>query len=235
MRKIILIALFVICVSAFGQRDYMPMVKSGRMWITENDYSTIRTIMEVRNDTIVNGEQWYVLVAYPENNPQDSRSILTRECNRKVYVRSIEEDADEQDECLVLDFSLETGDVVNMGYNYTVEKNFDVIRGIRRDVLLFYDQTYTVEQVWMEGVGIVNNKTLIDADVPMFLENGTRLVACYQNNECLYYDNTTKIDASLSSKVATNKNIYDITGRKVNCIASKGMHIRGDKKCYIYK
>lgn len=231
MKKIILVALLLNAVVSFAQHDYMPMIKPGRVWITTNDNSTIRTIMEVRNDTIVNGEQWYVLAAYPENNPEDSRSILTREYERRVYMRSIEDDADEQDECLVLDFGLETGDVVNMGYNYTVEKDFDVIRGIRRDVLLFYDQTDSVGQVWMEGVGIVNSKTLIDINVPMFLENGTRLVACYQDDECLYYDHATKIDATPWAEAMPGNAIYDVMGRKVNPTTSKGVYIRGGKKC----
>lgn len=234
MRLSFLIILLFITTNVVAQREYVPMIKPGRVWVTENDFSTARNVIEVTNDTIINGEQWYVLVAYPENNPQDCQRRLTRECERKVYMRGIEKDADEQDERIVLDFSLSTGDVVNMGGNYSVEKGVEVIRGIRRDVLWFLDYAYSVEQVWMEGVGIVNNKTLIDTDVPMFLENGTRLIACYQDDECLYYDNTTKIDASLSSKVVTNKNIYDITGRKVTGTASKGIRIRGEKK-FFYK
>lgn len=159
MKSIIYVFLFIILINKSFSQDYIPTVKTGRIWEVFYPHglgtSTIDKY-QIRCDTIINNTT-YKKVSYLSN----------------VYIGAVREDIDNKrvyffrknatQESLVADYSLAVGDLFYFGQ---MAKNLDSIKvkyihGANRKVFYFDELTQFIEGEGLNYSGIIDDRNYV--------------------------------------------------------------------------
>lgn len=169
--------------------SYLPMLEVGKKWIyTVHD----------QYDPIIDGKDIEILAE--QKSKLDERYVFNLRVmqpglDAPYYLNAYEENGigyffyEEYMEYVpMIDLDLELGKNIN-GYEL-IEKGYDEIEGISRYVLTFHDKYSDSRFYWIEGIGSTRSSFL----TPLVTStNGghLELKECYQNDLCIYRNETT--------------------------------------------
>ena len=178
----------------------------------------------VCGDTIVGGKPMKRL--YVEHADSDYRYYTAAyEEDKRLYVCSAAFGDDGREPHLALDFNLHAGDEVG-GISITAEDSIRV-NGTERRRLTFGNISPTA--YWVEGVGANNN--LLCTPYDAHIGDVTYMMACYDNGTLTFKQDdfsAQPITSGISAVSGTPihaKGTYDLSGRRLNNAAPRGIYI----------
>ena len=242
MKKLLLIAFALLCISTVGAKEYKPMLTDGKLWkwVEENimQGNHIYSIA-VYGDTIVRGQTCKRIYFRPEDfNPSDVSS-LSGDClaayeeDGCVYVDDIL--FQNQGKFVkMLDFNMQVGETL-FGYIKVANEDYKEINGDRVRRIKFRN-SYKDVSVWVEGIGPCNNYYSTPLPVPTNGYMGDRMLECYDNGKLIYTADdflkgwdTNGIALPTAEKTAGGTT-YDISGKPTNAPHKGEIYIKDGKK-----
>ena len=236
--KAFILILCAIFANVAKAQQYLPMLTDGKEWhcIEEVKYSqhdgTFPLVFKVLGDTIVDGNTYKAISKeYTDSMPDilEKRYIhLAYEQNSKVY----RYDAESKTSTLLLDFSLQEGDVATESGDTIVEVDTIYCYGQFRRRLRLGNEYSKEDNYWVEGIGCNVDNGLVPMPL-MSYHHVAHIVACYDNGQLIFdekcfYPSTSSIGAVPVDSVHDGKT-YDLSG-KVVPDGFKGLCIRNGRK-----
>lgn len=233
MKKYLLLLLTLMSMASWAQENYLSLVEQGKKWtyrcnghVYEFDY---RYTLE--GDTTVAGNDCLKMYSDNKDNKGEIRyeGALYEE-NKKVYCFYPEKD----EATLLYDFGCKVHDTLKIGNVDLISLSIDTITGIickgeRYDFqaqLPEEDESFVMGIVsWIEGVGATKDFFNM---LPL-AGNYNSLVACEVNGEVLY-QSSTAIQSVRSRQPNDNGAIFDLQGRRLSSLPSKGIYIQNGRK-----
>lgn len=234
--RLVSLILFVVIANLARAQQYIHMLTDGKEWqcMEEISYSYFTdgvfpfTYM-VMGDTIVDGNSYKKIVhQYTDSVPANRKhktTFLAFERDAKVYLFNSEE----KKNILLLDFSLQKGDVANE-YMETVE-DIDTIYcyGQYRRRMRIGNAT---DKYWVEGIGPNSESAFAPKAVASYVDN-SYVLYCYDNGKLIFDKqcfasptaaiNGIRIDSDNKGKT------YDTSGR-ITTGETRGIYIRCGRK-----
>ena len=239
MRNTLLTLLLAIPLVSFAQKDYLPFVEDGKVWVINWSVTDLdnNITFEASGDSVLNGVHYTVI-----------GNELLREEGAKVYVY----DNFYQGEKVLYDFSLSVGDVAYSDLEEEIRLHVvcvDTIEvnGISRKRIGFFtgnqleyygdklDHTDPKQwaNCWVEGIGGMYGLT--DTYGWYIIGSTTRMQRCYVNDKCIftYDDFFTKPVSGISNPIGLpsgKDDIYNLQGCRVTSPQKNGLYIKNGKK-----
>lgn len=236
MKKFILFFLILQPLASFAQGGYRPLVEQGKKWTYHHDdyQHAFDYYYTLEGDTVVAGID--CLKMYSDNKNDKGETLYEGalfEDNKKVYCFFPDKDEAE----LLYDFDCEIGDTVKSM----------VVKDIRTDTISTVVKRYLFEAYLVSDDGEESHVLLGDASwiegvgsemdffnmLPM-AGNYNSLVACEVNGEVLFkIPPSAAIHNARSCQPDENGAIFDLQGRRLQSIPTKGFYIHNGKKWII--
>lgn len=230
-RIVIFVAFLVIALSAMAQWTYHPFAKEGKV------FAGGEWTYKMEGDTII-GNNSYKRVFITEKGKETRYWGATRDEGMQVYMIK----AGEIMEKLYYDFGKENKYVDTIGNRkVTIEECFfgATDGGDYRKVRWVFPEQgtgiiTTEDYIWVDGIGNIGD--------PFNLISGWGCVDCYEDGVCvfntdliaqIFLNHATFIKAPSFSH-SISKTIFDLQGRRITSIPSRGVYIMDGKK-YVKK
>ena len=237
MKKYLLLLLMSQSFALFAQDGYRLLVEPGKKWTYHNDsyqYEYDYHYM-IEGDTIVAGKNCLKIYSNNKDNKSETRyeGALYEE-DKKVSCFY----PDKDEAALLYDFGCKIGDTLSMNGCDFIVQSIDTIIGVvcegERYALQVqkYDDNANNTVIlgtlyWIEGVGA----TLDFFNMLPLYGNYNSLVACEVNGEILYQKSPNAIKGIKSSMLGSDGGAaYNLLGRRLSSIPTKGIYIQNGKK-----
>ena len=237
MKKYLLLLLMSQSFALFAQDGYRLLVEPGKKWTYHND--TYRYEYDyhymLEGDTVVVGKNCLKMYSENKNNNGEIcyEGALFEE-NKKVYCFYPEKN----ETALLYDFGCKVGDTLKIGNIDLITLSIDTIVGIicKGERYDFQAQRYGEDMgepfvmgtlSWVKGVGA----TLDFFNMLPLAGNYNSLIACEVNGEILYQKSPNAIKGIKSSMLGSDGGAaYNLLGRRLSSIPTKGIYIQNGKK-----
>ena len=233
MKRIVIFAtLLVIAITAMAQWTYHPFAKEGKVFIGDNKK------YEMLGDTVI-CNKGYKRVFITQKSKETRYWGATRDEGMQVYIVK----AGNNTEMLFYDFGDDNNYVLDYGREeahvreaFVWVTNSGDYRKLRYAVP--YDKNSDLQRasafLWIDGIG-----NMSDPFDPIY---GDGYFDCYEDGVCVYnfalleemiLNQSTSIKAPSFSHSIRNA-LFDLQGRRITGIPSRGVYIKGGKK-YVKK
>ena len=238
MRRILLFALLLLPQLLQAQEVFSrPIAEDHKVWRHENmELPGNRTrLTYTEGDTILANQhyfKYYTCNTFGSNIGYYEGAIYDE--GRKTYIIK----AGETEPQLLYNFDVVVGDVITInGDELCVEK--DTIMELNNELyryLKLYNITRSKEANettsvwWIEGIGALT--PYLSHSTYCEKRDTRKLVACYVDQELVYYDEDYTLDVPILWQTTnTDNSLYDLSGRRVKKgELHKGVYIQGRKK-----
>ena len=234
MQKRLKISVMALCLSAaaMAQTDYLPLLEEGKKWhYTYRNWATKETYKYVEylsSDTIIDGK------TYTKNCQQDGQVLyLLREEGGKVY----EYNGRQKSEILLYDFTLSVGDIAKSWSEDAGAIVADIgeisTGGVSRKkmALCYYSGEYIDydrPNFWVEGMG--SDGGLMNPFSNHMVGGFVFLDYIEMPDGSIFNFNDVNSVRSVENGGATNRQTFDLQGRRLKTVPKKGVYIRDGKK-----
>ena len=235
MKKYLLLLVTLMSIASWAQENDLPLVEQGKKWTyhhANNEY-VWDYYYTLKGDTVVSGKN--CLKMYSDNKGNDGEICYEGslfEEGKKVYCFYPEKD----EANLLYDFDCKVGDTLKIGNVDLITLSIDTIVGIicKGEHYDFQAQWYDEDMgepfvmgtlSWVKGVGA----TLDFFNMLPLAGNYNSLVACEVNGDVLY-QSSTAIQNVRSHQPNDNGAIFDLQGRRLSFLPTKGIYIQNGRK-----
>lgn len=236
MKKYLLLLVTLMSIASWAQENDLPLVEQGKKWTyhhANNEY-VWDYYYTLKGDTVVSGKN--CLKMYSDNKGNDGEICYEGalfEEGKKVYCFYPEKD----EANLLYDFDCKVGDTLKIGNVDLITLSIDTIVGIicKGEHYDFQAQRYDEDMgepfvmgtlSWVKGVGA----TLDFFNMLPLAGNYNSLVACEVNGDVLLYQSSTAIQNVRSHQPNDNGAIFDLQGRRLSFLPTKGIYIQNGRK-----
>lgn len=204
MKKILNISILLLLSLNIFTQEYVPLVKDSIVWseiykhsvYEPGDYTPYYYGL-LNEDTLIEEKNYYKLYSFNDtiyNIENANYWGAIREENKKVYYRGkLDFMGDIDEEILIYDFSVNSGDTIYLGNlfavnEYMIVSEIDSIQingNYRKRILFMYDDYIWTE--WIEGIGNTKGLLYTSGDIPT--DGSNHFLVCYFHNDHLFYHN----------------------------------------------
>ena len=235
MKKYLLLLVTLMSIASWAQENDLPLVEQGKKWTyhhANNEY-VWDYYYTLKGDTVVSGKN--CLKMYSDNKGNDGEICYEGslfEEGKKVYCFYPEKD----EANLLYDFDCKVGDTLKIGDVDLITLSIDTVVGIicKGERYDFQAQQYDEDMGEPFVMGTLSLVKGVGATLDFFYMmplagNYNSLVACEVNGEVLYQVSTA-IQSVRSRQPNDNDAIFDLQGRRLSSLPTKGIYIQKGRK-----
>lgn len=223
---------------------YEPMLTEGKTWqcVARNDEDTCRYTISIGSDTIVDGKTYHKMHYEYATDKKRNYDDVAREEDGRVYTIAHNYYTGETGEVVMLDFSLNVGDIaqtyrvigdggnIEEWYRYVTAVDTVEVRGVSRRRLTIDGSSCQ----WVEGIGS-SEAWSVTPDAPTSIHHEIYMDSCYEDGTLLFTRDDFRKAPTAIRPVRTEEHTddqaaYDLSGRRIAHADRGGIIITGGRK-----